>query len=92
MASLEIPVGITSVPDYAFYGVRLSTINITHGVTTIGKYAFIEGDPTGIREVHESHSQDADYHDLSGKCLDTPKQGLNIIRMSDGTVRKVMVK
>jgi len=51
-----------------------------------------EGDPTGIREVHESHSQDADYHDLSGKCLDTPKQGLNIIRMSDGTVRKVMVK
>ena len=54
--------------------------------------SIIEGDPTEIREVHESHSQDADYHDLSGKCLDTPKQGLNIIRMSDGTVRKVMVK
>ena len=29
---------------------------------------------------------------VDGKRLSAPQRGLNIIRMSDGTVRKVMVK
>ena len=31
-------------------------------------------------------------YDLNGRRLDAPQRGLNILRMSDGTVRKVMVK
>ena len=31
-------------------------------------------------------------YDLRGRSLDAPQPGLNIVRMSDGTVRKVMVK
>ncbi|MBQ9186324.1 MAG: leucine-rich repeat domain-containing protein [Prevotella sp.] len=31
-------------------------------------------------------------YDLRGYRLNTPKKGINIIRMSDGTIRKVMVK
>jgi pimeloyl-CoA synthetase len=30
--------------------------------------------------------------DLNGRRLNAQKKGLNIIRMSDGTVRKVMLK
>ena len=32
------------------------------------------------------------YYDLDGKRLSTPQRGLNIIRMSDGTVRKKIIK
>ena len=30
------------------------------------------------------------YYDLNGKLLSQPQKGLNIIRMSDGTTRKVV--
>jgi hypothetical protein len=32
------------------------------------------------------------YYDLKGRRLESPQKGLVIIRMSDGTVRKVMMK
>jgi hypothetical protein len=31
-------------------------------------------------------------YSIDGKRMDGPKKGVNIIRMSDGTIRKVMVK
>ena len=33
-----------------------------------------------------------EYYDLSGKRLTAPVRGLNILRMSDGIVRKVVMK
>ena len=40
-----------------------------------------------------SHSPQTDYiYDLQGRKLSAPQKGLNIIRMSDGTTRKVMIK
>ena len=38
-----------------------------------------------------SNVVDATY-DLSGRKLSTPEKGINIIRMNDGTVKKVMIK
>ena len=38
-----------------------------------------------------SNGVDATY-DLSGRKLSTPEKGINIIRMTDGTVKKVMIK
>ena len=32
------------------------------------------------------------YHTIDGKQLSTPQRGLNIVKMSDGTTRKVIVK
>ena len=53
-------------------------------------------DPDGIEEVESSklkvESSDEEWYDLSGRKLDKPTKGINIIRMSDGTTRKVMVK
>ena len=48
---------------------------------------------TGIRNVGEETavSGDAQYYDLNGIRLSEPQNGLNIIRESDGTVKKVLV-
>ncbi len=33
-----------------------------------------------------------DYYSVDGRSIKQPQHGLNILRMSDGTVKKVMVK
>lgn len=53
-------------------------------------------DPDGIRDIEQSplnieHSVEA-WYDLSGCKLAAPQKGINIIRMSDGTTRKLLVK
>ena len=55
-----------------------------------------EMDPDGIKDIKYSplnieHSAEA-WYDLQGHKLDKPQKGINIIRMSDGTTRKVLVK
>ncbi len=53
---------------------------------------------TGIEGVKESAAGSSKavtvvaYYDLNGKRLSLPQKGLNIIRMSDGTTRKVVSK
>jgi hypothetical protein len=44
----------------------------------------------GINGVEENGTKLVAYFTISGKKLDKPQRGLNIVRMSDGTVRKVM--
>lgn len=50
--------------------------------------------PDGIREVQSSESivHSEGIYDLSGRKLDKPQKGINIIRMSDGTTKKVLIK
>ena len=49
--------------------------------------------PTGISSVVNSTSEiDSTVYDLNGRRMATPQRGLNIIRMKDGTTRKVMKK
>lgn len=41
ISSVEIQKGVTSISDYAFYGLKaMNSISIPEGVTTIGAYAF----------------------------------------------------
>ena len=48
---------------------------------------------TAIALINGSTDKSASVsYGLDGRRLDAPQRGLNIIRMSDGTVRKVMVK
>ena len=55
-----------------------------------------EADPTGIEGVKESAAGSSKAvtvvacYDLNGKRLSQPQKGLNIIRMSDGTTRKIV--
>ena len=47
----------------------------------------------GIKSLTPTLSEgDGEWFDLSGRKLDTPQKGINIIRHADGTSRKVLVK
>ena len=49
--------------------------------------------PTGIEHLTTNGGKAANgIYDMSGKRLNTTQHGVNIIRMSDGTTRKVFVK
>ena len=47
---------------------------------------------TGIGELMMTGQQDVKIFSPNGKQLSKPQKGVNIIRMSDGTIRKVMVR
>ena len=48
--------------------------------------------PTGIKSVNNDIKTAECYYTIDGKLLSAPQRGLNIIKMSDGTTRKVVVK
>jgi len=45
---------------------------------------------TGINTVKDTRIVPVMWFDLSGKQLNAPQQGINIVKMSDGSLRKVM--
>lgn len=49
-------------------------------------------DEDAIVEVEVKNITDSGYYDLNGRKLNKPKKGINIIRYSDGTTRKVLIK
>ena len=57
-----------------------------YDITIYGSYI-----STGINEIYAEES-DKKIYTPDGKRIQSPKKGLNIIRMSDGTTKKVVVK
>ena len=52
-----------------------------------------EVDPDGIKDIeHSPLNIEEAWYSLDGKKLSKPQKGINIIRYSDGTTRKVLVK
>lgn len=59
------------------------------GVTTVGKETLVSGiETTSARNTATA----AMRYTLDGRKMASPRPGINIVRMSDGTVRKVLVK
>ena len=55
----------------------------------------IDGSATGINasEVLDAlNDTEAEYYDLSGKRLDEPQRGVNIVRMKSGKTKKIIIK
>jgi len=48
--------------------------------------------PTGITSVNNNMVKSERYYSLDGKPLAAPQRGINIVKMSDGTTKKVVVK
>ena len=57
-----------------------------YDITIYGSYI-----ATGINGLYAEES-DKKVYTPDGKRIQSPKKGMNIIRMSDGTVKKVVVK
>lgn len=55
----------------------------------------IDGSTTGINvaEAFDAlNDAEAEYYDLSGKRLDEPQRGVNIVRMKSGKTKKIIIK
>ena len=51
-----------------------------------------EGSPAGIKASEIKGSNELKRYDLSGRAVKQSSRGINIIRMDDGTTKKVLVK
>lgn len=53
----------------------------------------IQKDPTGISSIYnKTNATIIGYYTLDGKQLDRPQKGINLVRMSDGSVKKILLK
>ena len=48
--------------------------------------------PTGINGIANDVTTGERYYSIDGKQSSKPSHGMNIIRMSDGTTKKIVVK
>ena len=59
-----------------------------HDVTVTGTFT----QKTGIEQIMSDENGKAMIYTIDGRRVDNPKKGMNVIRMKDGTTRKVVVK
>ena len=52
----------------------------------------IDGSTTGIDAIDALNDAEAEYYDLSGKRLDEPQRGVNIVHMKSGKTKKIVIK
>ena len=70
--------------------------NYVHGYTDMcvnnaNKFSFTPSD--GVEEIEpDPDAVPVEFYDVMGRRFDTMQQGLNIVKMSDGTSRKIFVK
>ena len=73
-------------------GVTIGTDTSTRWGFVIADGVDVDKDVTGIEGVKTSSTAIEEYYTLDGKRLKAPQKGVNIIRMSDGTTKKVIIK
>ena len=56
------------------------------------KVEFTNGESTGMTSISHARTETEACYTVNGIRLTTPQRGINIVRMSDGTTRKVLVK
>ena len=92
--------GIFTFKVIANAGIQSNTYNVsfTDVVLSIDGQAYEQPNfyssilADGIGDVKEEGTVGVNCYDLQGRILSSPQKGINIIRYSDGTSRKVLVK
>ena len=51
-----------------------------------------EAEKSGVSDILPDPDAAPEYYDIAGHRLNAPVRGINIVRMSDGTTRKVIIK
>jgi len=72
---------------YVPYGTKNKYLSTTGWKNFVN---IVEMDETAVKEISASNTNEAKYYSLDGKQISQPQKGLNILKMSDGTTRKVM--
>ena len=94
--SYDVEYGATITPEtaptkegYTFSGwSEIPEMMPAHDVTVTGTFTL----DTGINQIMGNENGDAMIFTIEGKRVDNMKKGMNVIRMKDGTTRKVVVK
>ena len=94
--SYDIEYGATITPEaeptkegYTFSGwSEIPTTMPAHDVTVTGTFTL----DTGIEQIMSNANGDIMIFTIDGKRVDNLKKGMNVIRMKDGTTKKVVVK
>ena len=92
----DIEYGATITPEaeptkegYTFSGwSEIPETMPAHDVTVTGTFTL----DTGIEQIMSNANSDVMIFTIDGKRVDNLKKGMNVIRMKDGTTRKVVVK
>ena len=91
-----VPMGMTADGRYIVgYGYYCEDFYDEYAMAYFVTYIIdTEGETSGAKVVaaDESDAQPESFYSLDGKRLGEMTKGLNIVRMSDGTVRKVINK
>ena len=53
---------------------------------------YLDKTPTAVEQITTSEKMEAARYNAAGQRLDAPQRGLNMVRFSDGTVRKEVVR
>ena len=58
------------------------------------EFFFIDNDVTAINRIYDDEAEGriVGIYDLNGRKLERLQRGINIVRMSDGTTKKVVIK
>ena len=90
-------VDLTAIPDEGYVFDKWSdgvtdnprTVTVTGNATYTALFA---DDPDGIEGINAEQSDNESCYDLTGRRISKPQKGVNIIRNSNGTSRKVLQK
>ena len=77
----------TNATLYVPYGTKDKYLSTTGWKNFVN---IVEMDETAVKEVSASNTNEAKYYSLDGKQFSQPQKGLNILKMSNGTTRKVV--
>ena len=61
-------------------------------VTVYGHFTIDPDYETGVENIISTGSTENTYYTADGRKLSNPQKGINIIRISDGTIRKVLIR
>lgn len=71
---------------------KLDNWTLTYDSETVPAGASTTGEDTGVGSVPAAQQTSVAFYNLNGTRLAAPQKGINIVRMSNGTVSKVLVK
>ena len=87
-------VAFTTTPSYTATEVGEYAVRAANEMGGLGEMSqtVVVSDITGISTIQNSQFKiQNEYYDLQGRRVNNPKQGINIVRMSDGSVKKIVV-
>ena len=87
-------VAFTTTPSYTATEVGEYAVRAANEMGGLGEMSqtVVVSDITGISTIQNSQFKiQNEYYDLQGRRVNNPKQGINIVRMSDGTIKKIVI-